>query len=761
MKYILVLIFVGLSSALFSQSITGGSGRCVVDSDPNTISALDSLNEDYDCLKVYNKVSNKYYYYDETQIIGSRWIEYVPKTDLSKYNPNSIPILSKHYRSIDRKTQLIEEINNTGKLVSNLLNLTLSSGRSAFQDASLVWSADNSDSSKSYSIKGTDLTYSRLDSVRTIGNEGDSILWLPNYPPLGFSDNPQISGLKLSDNNIDTLSIALNGSDSGSLLISTSSSDGAELATLTTTPDSIIYLDDISDSLKHVWSLRNEVRSYSGNIGQFRVPGKVATDYVMTEEELERGDLVDTANKYSNFMIRSQNIENTFNWTRLKHNGTPYIPNPTITSNASGTLERYQIDLTGFSGSHIYSYIGGLIYSPSQYMIEGETYNFSIEMQSLSGNQDILLILDQVKYEKITITPTLQRFEIPFVYQAGIDTIFFGTDFRKDSTTTKVLDFYVGNAQLRKGDSYTGYYHPTYGVQSPANATVYVLYDQVGGRHLIQTNDSKQPIVVERGNYIVNNGKRAMKLTSDQLATLILFPTPIQQPYHIFTEIDFYQFASFQYLFEQSSTSGSSQVRMNTGSSNRLHVFAPTYRSTTSSLEYDLNQNVYSMMNKSGSTVVGVNTSTETLSDAGANAINSMSWLSNKSGAGITGFATSLAIFRDDLTAQIPNIVSSIQSTRKTPLVQIVNEAGDIKVKNHLGSDTTLGNSKGTDDIALSWKEGDMKVSLNGEDAVLFLPDFTQNYSKLLFTSPKNLSLHSLVMWLFELNDSQLKTLSK
>jgi hypothetical protein len=75
-SYFILLIFASLS--LYGQGVTGGSGMCITDANPNTIANLDTQNEDFDCLKVYDKTNNKFYYYDASLSAGSRWVEYVP-----------------------------------------------------------------------------------------------------------------------------------------------------------------------------------------------------------------------------------------------------------------------------------------------------------------------------------------------------------------------------------------------------------------------------------------------------------------------------------------------------------------------------------------------------------------------------------------------------------------------------------------------------------------------------------------------------------
>ena len=134
---------------------------------------------------------------DLTAVIGS-------KTDTTEfnaleltYNPNSQPILNKHYRKVDKQTIYIEEINNAAQGVSRLLNTTLSSSRNAYQDAEVVWIADNSDSAVTYSNKGANFTLSRNGKIYGKNNEGDWFEWLSYYPNIDFQENKQKAGLRL------------------------------------------------------------------------------------------------------------------------------------------------------------------------------------------------------------------------------------------------------------------------------------------------------------------------------------------------------------------------------------------------------------------------------------------------------------------------------------------------------------------------------------------------------------------------------------
>jgi len=134
---------------------------------------------------------------DLTAVIGT-------KTDTTEfnaleltYNPNSQPILNKHYRAVDKQTIYIEEINNAAQGVSRLLNTTLSSGRNAYQDAEVVWIADNSDSAVTYSNKGANFTLSRNGKIYGKNNEGDWFEWSSYYPNIDFQENKQKAGLRL------------------------------------------------------------------------------------------------------------------------------------------------------------------------------------------------------------------------------------------------------------------------------------------------------------------------------------------------------------------------------------------------------------------------------------------------------------------------------------------------------------------------------------------------------------------------------------
>jgi hypothetical protein len=83
MKRILFLAFMLLSVQLaFSQSITGGAGVCVVDTDPDNITAMQDQDERYECVVAWDNTNQVLYLYDAGQLSGSRWTP-VPLADVN------------------------------------------------------------------------------------------------------------------------------------------------------------------------------------------------------------------------------------------------------------------------------------------------------------------------------------------------------------------------------------------------------------------------------------------------------------------------------------------------------------------------------------------------------------------------------------------------------------------------------------------------------------------------------------------------------
>lgn len=140
-------------------------------------------------------------YQKDTLIIGFDTIVGLPEG-----NPNAQPILARHYRRVDRKTAQMEEVNGTAQAIGKLLNTELSSGRTAYQDAELVYIPDNSDSLTSYSQKGGDFDFSRPSIATEINNEGLIDSTLTNWPRVEFSKNQQRAGLLIEklDTNLFT-----------------------------------------------------------------------------------------------------------------------------------------------------------------------------------------------------------------------------------------------------------------------------------------------------------------------------------------------------------------------------------------------------------------------------------------------------------------------------------------------------------------------------------------------------------------------------
>lgn len=77
MKKALIFLFVSLSFASFGQ-VVGGAGWCKTSANPNTISSLRVVNQKNMCSNVWDTLARKMYFYDYTQSVGARWVEFIP-----------------------------------------------------------------------------------------------------------------------------------------------------------------------------------------------------------------------------------------------------------------------------------------------------------------------------------------------------------------------------------------------------------------------------------------------------------------------------------------------------------------------------------------------------------------------------------------------------------------------------------------------------------------------------------------------------------
>lgn len=77
--YIAALLL--FAQVAFAQSITGGSGVCVVDGDPDNIPSMQQQDARYECVMAWDNTNQALYLYDSTATSGNRWTA-VPLSDV-------------------------------------------------------------------------------------------------------------------------------------------------------------------------------------------------------------------------------------------------------------------------------------------------------------------------------------------------------------------------------------------------------------------------------------------------------------------------------------------------------------------------------------------------------------------------------------------------------------------------------------------------------------------------------------------------------
>jgi len=85
MKNFIFILLTALSFATASQAqvVAGGSGVCVVDADPNTVSSIQSQGDD-NCKIVFDKANDIWYRYVDGNAAGSKWVADITAVNLTQ-----------------------------------------------------------------------------------------------------------------------------------------------------------------------------------------------------------------------------------------------------------------------------------------------------------------------------------------------------------------------------------------------------------------------------------------------------------------------------------------------------------------------------------------------------------------------------------------------------------------------------------------------------------------------------------------------------
>lgn len=126
---------------------------------------------------VYSQVQNNYVNWDSAYVAANQAIN-----QLSDINPNSQPIASQFFArardsiAVGRNGSYIEYVNQVNSDLGRLLNQELTSGRTAYQDASIIYSPAFADSTSTASVKplsgAGDLAFSRSSTATRVNSEG-------------------------------------------------------------------------------------------------------------------------------------------------------------------------------------------------------------------------------------------------------------------------------------------------------------------------------------------------------------------------------------------------------------------------------------------------------------------------------------------------------------------------------------------------------------------------------------------------------------
>lgn len=95
MRNLIIIVALLLAGqGVFAQAITGGSGVCVVSSDPDNITAMQDQDARYECVVAWDNTNQVLYLYDSTQSAGNRWTDVplssVIDTDTRLDNPRVV-----------------------------------------------------------------------------------------------------------------------------------------------------------------------------------------------------------------------------------------------------------------------------------------------------------------------------------------------------------------------------------------------------------------------------------------------------------------------------------------------------------------------------------------------------------------------------------------------------------------------------------------------------------------------------------------------
>jgi len=157
-----------LSSLVKSQSIVGGAGVCAVNANPNSISSMDTRDPKDECLRAINHNTGQTWRYDNSQIIGNRWINEIDGNGMyggSGTVPSSTVITLTDKLEIDGALNIADSSDNTF-LGENTGDLTTS----AQNNISVGF-----DSGKSLT-SGSNNTFFGYEAGRNINSGGDNIM---------------------------------------------------------------------------------------------------------------------------------------------------------------------------------------------------------------------------------------------------------------------------------------------------------------------------------------------------------------------------------------------------------------------------------------------------------------------------------------------------------------------------------------------------------------------------------------------------------
>jgi hypothetical protein len=162
LKYI-VIILACLFTLQTNAQVTGGAGNCVVDSDPNTITDLDTQDKKYECLRLYNTVDSSYYYYVEANVSGSRWIkeEFLTLSQISSIVGDTAAVLRSDIAANSALT--LQDITDNGNSTTNAITVNeLNTSNIYLDDGAPLLTANTTNGSSGLRFNVTGASSGRL-----------------------------------------------------------------------------------------------------------------------------------------------------------------------------------------------------------------------------------------------------------------------------------------------------------------------------------------------------------------------------------------------------------------------------------------------------------------------------------------------------------------------------------------------------------------------------------------------------------------------